>query len=196
MHSNETSIRGRVGIGGIKPAQLLCSRKDVSSLPSLKVAAEELMAATEALVSCLQAAIPIASGHQRHIVRQLGRSSVVLEAVMSVRRLLRPHGHVTKWWRKLLATIPTDYKVKEALLTADPQRKFHCKLVKRLLATIEIYKTGGRPHPSEVLQLKRMLFCSKLITIYFRSSPWRAWRMDDEEFRAIVSVPPTAAVEM
>ncbi|CDJ29804.1 uncharacterized protein EMH_0052850 [Eimeria mitis] len=50
---------------------------------------------------------------------------------------------------------------------------------RELSRAIQILKTGKRPEPSDLVQIKRMLFCWTSSPTYFRRGEFDPWREDD-----------------
>ncbi|KAL8439020.1 hypothetical protein Efla_002429 [Eimeria flavescens] len=145
---------------------------------------EQLMLETEKLVRMTLARLPQQSSPKAlwHWVHHLGTFFLILDAVVSVRQLLGPRMAASEWWDHLVNCLPMDYPPPEVPADANKLNKFRYNLVSRLLAAIKIYKTGKRPDLQEVLELKRMLLCTRHSISYFKDRRFDPWRSDDAKF--------------
>ncbi|KAL8440886.1 hypothetical protein Emag_007643 [Eimeria magna] len=117
------------------------------------------------------------------IARQAGILFMVLDTLICACQVLGPKAKATRWWNIFAEGFCTESLLREPLDFTSNSTYNH-KLARRLLAAIDIYKTGARPDFREVIALKRMLLCSPFSPAYFKGSRWAAWRLDDETFRA------------
>ncbi|CDJ58307.1 hypothetical protein EMWEY_00014970 [Eimeria maxima] len=142
------------------------------------------------LVHVVEELIENAVNHQRQDVSRLKTSRAVerlatrfllMDAVVSAFLVLGQQVNSGHW--KILT---------EAISHASPpvskfglrvgRQSFNSYLCQKLSKAIVTLKTGARPHPVDLLDIKRMLFCSPLSPQRFKTPEFDSWRKDDGRF--------------
>ncbi|KAL8440890.1 hypothetical protein Emag_007647 [Eimeria magna] len=165
-------------------AQLLGTLRELFSKRKLTFRdANELLDTTESLVRFARSHLrPVSTARIAHIVRHVGIFFMVADAVVSAAEILRQELISYPWWKSFIASFPTHYSVKKPPKDVKEIAHVNYSMLKRLIASLEIYKAGLRPAAQEVLSLKRELLCSPTSLTYFRASRWDPWREDDKKF--------------
>ncbi|CDJ37906.1 hypothetical protein, conserved [Eimeria tenella] len=115
-------------------------------------------------------------------VSALGRDFLALDFIVCAIQLFRDEMRLHMWWEKFASAFRTNYSFKGSGLRRPRLRNFNTQLANRLLRVIDIYKQGNRPPLPEVIEIKRLLFCSPLAPKPFTDSPYNPWRNDDQAF--------------
>ncbi|KAL8272817.1 hypothetical protein Esti_003256 [Eimeria stiedai] len=115
-------------------------------------------------------------------LRQVGFFFMLADAVVSAIEVLNQHPASFHWWKPFVSSFPQKYSVKRPRRAWREMTYSNLRLLRRLAAALEIYKTGIRPHRREIVRLKRRLLCSPNSVAYFKSARWDPWRKDDEDF--------------
>ncbi|CDJ32513.1 uncharacterized protein EMH_0044790 [Eimeria mitis] len=80
------------------------------------------------------------------------------------------------WWDRFVGVIDTRLKLDSPIMSG--QGGMCRRLTKRLAAALSVYKTGQRPPLTEVVALKKLVFCSRDRPGMFRRLEWDPWRLD------------------
>ncbi|CDJ32512.1 uncharacterized protein EMH_0044680 [Eimeria mitis] len=113
----------------------------------------------------------------------LGRSFLALDSLVCTFQVLGDRMQKPVWWEEFIAAFDTNYDFRGERSRGCTQRYIR-QFANRLLAALNIYKTGGRPPADEVIVLKRLLFSTKCSPKEFQDPIWDPWREDDELFVA------------
>ncbi|KAL8439016.1 hypothetical protein Efla_002425 [Eimeria flavescens] len=120
---------------------------------------------------------------ERLLKHELDAAEVQELMLETEKLLLGPRMAVSRWWGEFVNSLPRSYPPARARPQENTLTRARRKFVLRLLAAINIYKTGVRPDLKEVLKLKRMLLCSPNSILYFKEHQFDPWRRDDADFR-------------
>ncbi|KAL8443903.1 hypothetical protein Emed_006498 [Eimeria media] len=115
------------------------------------------------------------------VIRQLGLHFIILDSLVCARQLLGSYMIPEEWWDPLMSSFSTDYAL-QLYSRAKPITKFNYDLITRLRAAVELLKTGVRPEAEEIVNLKKMLFCSPYSAARFKETHWDLWRQDAEMY--------------
>ncbi|KAL8441716.1 hypothetical protein Emag_006935 [Eimeria magna] len=112
-------------------------------------------------------------------VESLGHRFLLLDMAVSALQLLGVPCS-GQWWEQMVSNIPDDY-------VRPPRRRnvgqtFNVKLLTRLTPAVRMLKSGRRPPPEVLVQIKRCLFCSLHSPIRFLKHAWDEWREADKRF--------------
>ncbi|KAL8429503.1 hypothetical protein Efla_004900 [Eimeria flavescens] len=123
--------------------------------------ADEIVKASEHLVSigvwCM--ASPLHK-HRPHLVtEQAGRRFLLFHYLYVASRALQANWQETAWWKELAATIPTSLPAGVGTTRFGVSGWVSWAMTQRLLEAADIYKEGGQPSASQVVELLGVLFC-------------------------------------
>ncbi|KAL8443908.1 hypothetical protein Emed_006503 [Eimeria media] len=183
---NFEPMLGRPILASYASTEMLLTIRYLFTKESLTAADAELLAASvRSLVrfACFRLGRHVSTKKQSHLIRHLGLSFLVLDAVVCSLTLLGVDMSSAAWWDEFILSFPTNYTASKPWRDNSEKAWHNYKLVKALLTALEIYKTGVRPRAQDVLRLKRMLLCSQHAVSHFKGSRWNRWRLDDKEFR-------------
>ncbi|CDJ65546.1 hypothetical protein, conserved [Eimeria necatrix] len=149
-----------------------------------KGAADSTMDAIESLVDVAwtQTSCRARQNRPALAVSALGRDFLALDFIVCAIQLFRDEMRLHMWWDKFIRAFRTNYSFKGSGLLRPRLNNFNTQLANRLLRVIDIYKQGNRPPLPEVIEIKRLLFCSPLAPKPFTDSPYNPWRSDDQAF--------------
>ncbi|CDI84123.1 hypothetical protein EAH_00048800 [Eimeria acervulina] len=119
------------------------------------------------------------SHHQTYrAVGRLGMRFLVLDVIVSTLLILGQKVDPGRWQR---FTNAIRHAAPQPPQTANFSKRahFYLSLAKELSRAIQILKTGKRPAPSELLLIKRMLFCSSFSPSRFKGRDFDPWRQDN-----------------
>ncbi|CDJ61716.1 hypothetical protein EMWEY_00011830 [Eimeria maxima] len=123
---------------------------------------------------------------KRHPKRQpvyaaevFGNYLLAFDALMCVIELLGDYMELPLWWEEFVAAFNHD---PSSLLPPVGMRAggLYRRLIARIVNALNVYKTGRRPALSEVIALKKMLFCPPSAPGDFKDHKWDPWREDAE----------------
>ncbi|CDJ58310.1 hypothetical protein EMWEY_00015000 [Eimeria maxima] len=119
------------------------------------------------------------SQHQTYrAVERLAIRFMLLDVVVSTLMILEQKPDPGQW--KRFAEAISDAAPDPATTANYTQRAlFSLSLAQELGRGIRILKTGKRPHPDELVKIRRMLFCSPLSPARFRERDFDHWRLED-----------------
>ncbi|CDJ54032.1 hypothetical protein EBH_0072000 [Eimeria brunetti] len=113
-----------------------------------------------------------------YFVEALGRYFISLDAIVCASQILGDCMQLPLWWETFVASFNTNFPLYNARSRANKLTDFHIDFARRLIAALDIYKTGRRPALTEVIALKRLLFCFPLGRHRFKGPKWDSWRED------------------
>ena len=142
--------------------------------------AEKLVTAVELLVvtSWFQSRRGIRTNAPIAIVEGLGRYMMIFDALVCAKEILGDFMPFDHWWDKFANSFKTDISIPPAGSRGGRLANIHRNLARRLVAALDIYKRGERPHHFEVLELKRLLFCSESGRHRLKDRQWIPWIHD------------------
>ncbi|CDJ27818.1 uncharacterized protein EMH_0035080 [Eimeria mitis] len=103
-----------------------------------------------------------------HGMINIGRQFLVLDAIVSALHVLGVPPLSCSWWEAFATCFDTDYRYAEPGPRAQESGKVNVDLANRMLVAMSIYKTGNRPNPEEILDMKRTLFFSPHMAFFFK----------------------------
>ncbi|CDI86684.1 hypothetical protein EPH_0021210 [Eimeria praecox] len=112
------------------------------------------------------------------VVEILGRYLMILDSIVCAIQLLGEHMQLPLWWDNFTANFDMNFSLPASGSTGKELTDFHIDLARRLIAALNIYKSGMRPPLLEVIALKTLLFCSPLGRHQFKRRKWDPWRKD------------------
>ncbi|CDJ28121.1 uncharacterized protein EMH_0038110 [Eimeria mitis] len=170
-----------------EPVVFLFRKARILSLkPALDLAeANELVRLAVSLAQRALSSMTTPMSDQRASVaaESLGRRFLVFDLFRKVLKLTQnAKPGLMRLWQNLVAEIPTDYERAGWGMYLDKHR-FQHQLANQLSAALELYKSGSEPSETEVLDIKRKLFCMAFSPRQFLGDAWHPWREDDEQFK-------------
>ncbi|CDJ60992.1 hypothetical protein, conserved [Eimeria maxima] len=119
------------------------------------------------------------SNHQTYrMVHRLGIRFLVLDAVVSICIVLRQTPAADDW-KAFVGAISHSPPPPTPRGMALCRSSFFTCLVNELSMAIQTLKTGRRPSPSDLVRIKRMLFCSEYSPPRLKEEDFDGWRKDD-----------------
>ena len=114
------------------------------------------------------------------VVGPLARRGLVLDSLWGICYVVGTALHKGQWWDKLMAKITVPTAV-DQLGVRKGYGHARLALVKRLVSAIDVCRTGKRPPPQELVEIKRAIFCGPVVHRDFTSPMWEPWRQDDKD---------------
>ena len=113
------------------------------------------------------------------LVAPLARRFLLLDSLWVICEVVGAPMNKGQWWDKLMETMPNPQDISPP--PRFPRRGWYY-FVEQLIAALEIYRTGGRPAPEMVVEIKRKIVSKEVGHPLFQSHLWDLWRQLDKEF--------------
>ena len=120
----------------------------------------------------------LSSERPNELVAPLARRVLLLDSLWGICEVVGTPMNKGQWWDKLMETMSNPQG-------RPPSRVFRrgwYYFVEQLIAALEIYRTGGRPPPEMVVEIKRKIFSKEFGHRLFQNHDWDLWRQLDKEF--------------
>ncbi|CDJ51672.1 hypothetical protein EBH_0001460 [Eimeria brunetti] len=115
-------------------------------------------------------------------IESLGKYFLAFDAISCAVKLLGDRMLQHMWWDDFTLAFDTEYAFNEPETGRQRKPRMLANIANRLLAAINTYKGGMRPPSTEVIALKRLLFCSTYAPRDFKEVMWDPWREDEEHY--------------
>lgn len=153
------------------------------ALPSLNAGhVEELMRAAEGVANYATKKMGSHKAYDMpsHAVAKLGRYFLMFDCLVCTLELLGDSMVPWEWWEEFTKLFDTEERFPPPTENTRQKVAFAMELSNRLSEALAIYKTGKRPPLQDIIEIKRMLFCSRFSPQPFQEPMWEPWRQDNE----------------
>lgn len=152
---------------------LLCPSLDAAGLSQLMKAAEEL--GNFAVFRLCPSTSPEKASD---LIRDYGLRLILLHSLHSVARVVDPE-KMPPWWMEVVNAMLGKYDFETLLPLPQSRHAPNVLVAQRLAFALLRYKSGSFPEDQEILELKRLLLCSRNTPPFFKDACWDPWRQDD-----------------
>ncbi|KAL8426963.1 hypothetical protein Efla_004516 [Eimeria flavescens] len=111
------------------------------------------------------------------LVRRLSVDVLVLDALVSIRYILREKLRMEEWWPSFAQLFETEVRFS---LRNRRRAQANLERLNILKDAIKVYKTGVRPSHQQIIKVKRMIFDPDSPEHLFTRHTYDVWREDDE----------------
>ncbi|CDJ54083.1 hypothetical protein EBH_0020700 [Eimeria brunetti] len=112
-----------------------------------------------------------------HRVREpAARRFLIADALWGISEVVGPLMRKDDWWNEVMDRL---LLIPPMSITMRKMESDGSDMVIRIIAALRVYQGGRRPPPREVIELKRMIFCSPKSPYMFRSPAFDKFREDD-----------------
>ena len=115
------------------------------------------------------------------LLRPLSTRFLVVDTVWCICEALGPPMQKHVWWPLFMSKLPTVLPRELIPISEARAKRFH--LVEQIFHAFEIYRSGRRPEPMEIIQIQREIFQYPCSHYDFREPRWDPWRADDKSFK-------------
>ena len=114
------------------------------------------------------------------LVEPLARQLIVVDAIFTACEAVGTVMNRSAWWGTLMGRIikPVAFLAGPSRIAVDDKRP----LVEQILAMLEIYRSGRRPEPQALVEVKQKIFQKPCAHPAYRRPKWDPWREDDKRF--------------
>ncbi|CDJ59744.1 hypothetical protein, conserved [Eimeria maxima] len=123
-----------------------------------------------------------------YIVMRLSSLLMVFDFLVGTIEIVGEVMNTGSWWAEFAQKFRSDYSFPTKGRTS--RSRMLNMLVNRMSSAISIYKTGKRPPPEEVVELKRIIITHAYKNTQMSHPFWQLWIQDDEEFCCSTTASP------